>query len=397
MKRWFALSAVVFLAGCGIKEEIYNSEVAQRKTCEQQAQALQTNLEAETKRRVGVEKNLSDVSLQKTGLEGELKTAREASARLQGSLTASSQREQQVNADLEACRGARTAAEGERDRLKEALGMEKGGRAEETRKSLELIGERDRLRSEVAAEKSGRAADQQMLAQARAERERQATAYAAERAALSGERDRLAGEGQSLRAKISDLEAQLAQLREEKRRTEQEKQDRLDEMTKTYEGLLKGMKSEVERGDITISQLKGKLTVNVLDEILFDSGSALIKPKGMDVLKRVGEVLNTVTDKTIVIEGHTDTQRIGGELSKVYPTNWELSTARATSVVRYLEDKAKMDPKRLSAVGFGPYRPVDTNETAEGRAKNRRIEIKLVPLESPLFGPGSEKESPAKP
>ncbi|NOY44483.1 MAG: OmpA family protein [Deltaproteobacteria bacterium] len=185
----------------------------------------------------------------------------------------------------------------------------------------------------------------------------------------------------------ADLKARLDLVEAERRRAEQEKREKLDEVARTYEGLLKGMEKEVEAGRVVIEQLKGKLSVKVLDEILFDSGSARIKPEGREVLRRLGEMLKAQADKAIVIEGHTDNVPIAGALAERFPSNWELSTARATSVVRFLQDEVGVEPERLSAVGFGPYRPVASNDTPEGRARNRRIEIKLVPLEAPLFSP----------
>jgi chemotaxis protein MotB len=151
-------------------------------------------------------------------------------------------------------------------------------------------------------------------------------------------------------------------------------------VSKTYEGLLKEMKEEIEHGQIAITELKGKLTVDVVDKILFDSGQAEIKPEGLAVLKRVVDILITVMDKTIRVEGHTDNVPIAGALAKRYPTNWELSAARALTVTRYLE-KEGLDPTLLSAAAFGEYQPVADNETAEGRAKNRRIAIILLPKE----------------
>jgi chemotaxis protein MotB len=88
-----------------------------------------------------------------------------------------------------------------------------------------------------------------------------------------------------------------------------------------------------------------------------------------------------VKDKAISIEGHTDDVPIGAELSKQYPTNWELSAVRATTVARYLQENIGIDPGLLSAIGYGEYQPVTSNESEEGRAKNRRIEIVLVPME----------------
>ncbi|MFU8856898.1 MAG: OmpA family protein [Deferrisomatales bacterium] len=197
-------------------------------------------------------------------------------------------------------------------------------------------------------------------------------------------RSRVAAE-ESFRGQLAQRDAQIEVLALEKERLEREKREKLDEIARTYDGLVEGMREEVERGRVTISQLKGQLSVNLLDEILFDSGSAAVKAEGREVLARVGEVLKGLEDKAIVIEGHTDDRRISGELARVFPTNWELSTARATSVVRYLQESAGIPPGRLSAAGFGPYRPVGPNDTPEGRARNRRIEIQLVPLESPLL------------
>jgi chemotaxis protein MotB len=138
---------------------------------------------------------------------------------------------------------------------------------------------------------------------------------------------------------------------------------------------------EIEKGEITITQLRGKLKVNMVDEILFDSGKTTIKPQGLEVLERVGSILLDVKDKAISIEGHTDDVPIGAELSKQYPTNWELSAVRATTVARYLQEKIGINPGLLSAIGYGEYQPVASNESDEGRAKNRRIEIVLVPME----------------
>jgi chemotaxis protein MotB len=162
---------------------------------------------------------------------------------------------------------------------------------------------------------------------------------------------------------------------------ERQKEEEVLAMKGTYENLLENMKSEIEKGKITITQLRGKLKVNMLDEILFDSGETTINPQGIEVLKRVGNILLNVKDKAINIEGHTDNVPIGAELSKKYPTNWELSMARATNVARYLQEKSGINPILLSATGYGEYKPIASNETEEGKAKNRRIEIVLVPKE----------------
>jgi chemotaxis protein MotB len=210
---------------------------------------------------------------------------------------------------------------------------------------------------------------------------------------------------ENLTAERNGLDARLIELREETTRTIGELRNRNTELegdkqmlgesidllkkskeaevktvSKTYEELLAEMKGEIEQGQIAITELQGKLTVDVVDRILFSSGQAEVKPEGLAVLKRVVEILMTVADKVIRIEGHTDNIPIAGALAKRYPTNWELSAARALNVTRYLE-KEGIDPATLSAAAFGEYQPVAKNDTPEGRAKNRRIAIILLPKE----------------
>jgi chemotaxis protein MotB len=151
-------------------------------------------------------------------------------------------------------------------------------------------------------------------------------------------------------------------------------------VSSTYESLLEKMKSEISKGQVTISELKGKLTVNMVDSILFDSGRAEVKKGGLEILGKVISILKDVNDKSIRIEGHTDNVQISRALAQRYPTNWELSAARAINVARYLQDEG-IDPGQLSAVAYGEWKPVAENDTPEGRAKNRRIEIILVPKE----------------
>jgi chemotaxis protein MotB len=149
-------------------------------------------------------------------------------------------------------------------------------------------------------------------------------------------------------------------------------------MKKTYDSLLGEMNEEIKKGEISVTQLKDKLSVNLVEKILFDSGSAEIKKDGKKVLERVAEILKKVSDKQVRVEGHTDNVPIGTRLQERFPSNWELSAARATTVARYLQDKG-IDPKLLSACGYSEYRPVTPNDTDEAKAKNRRIEIALIP------------------
>jgi chemotaxis protein MotB len=195
---------------------------------------------------------------------------------------------------------------------------------------------------------------------------------------LIKDRDAIAAKSNDQAAQIADLQKKLDDATAAKAAAEAAAAAEIAKTKKSYEDLTAGLQSEIAAGQIQITQLKGKLTVNLVDKILFDSGKAEVKADGRTVLDKVGSVLNGVAGKNISIEGHTDNKPIAGDLRSKYDTNWELSTARATAVARYLQDHAKVDPARLVAAGYGEYHPVASNDTPEGRAQNRRIEIVLV-------------------
>src|SRR3990172_13207204 len=126
--------------------------------------------------------------------------------------------------------------------------------------------------------------------------------------------------------------------------------------------------------------MKDRLTMTMVDKIIFPSGSAEIGKEAKKVLDKVVSILKDIHDKRIQVEGHTDNVPIVSVLKKRIPTNWELSTARATEVVRYLQESGGINPQLLSATGYSEYQPVAPNDDEEGKHKNRRIEIVLLPL-----------------
>ncbi len=197
---------------------------------------------------------------------------------------------------------------------------------------------------------------------------------------LKAKSDSLSQSIAELRQRVADLESENARLQGNIADLQKAKEEKVQEVSKTYEDLLDKMKHEISQGQVTISELKGKLTVNMVDAILFDSGKSEVKPEGLAVLQKVVDILKSVKDKAIRIEGHTDNIQIVGALTRKYPTNWELSAARAINVTRYLQQQG-IDPANLGAVAYGEFKPVADNGTDEGRAKNRRIEIVLVPKE----------------
>lgn len=169
-----------------------------------------------------------------------------------------------------------------------------------------------------------------------------------------------------------DLSKAKAKIEAEKRKLDQERRKREAE----YQDLVSSLEQEIKNREIQITELQGMLTVNLMDKILFDSGKSAIKPEGKRVLDKIATTfLNRYPDREIRVEGHTDNVPFRGSLLN----NWDLSTERAISAVRYLQEHAKVAPARLAAVGYAYHRPIDTNGTREGRARNRRIEIVVMP------------------
>ena len=199
-------------------------------------------------------------------------------------------------------------------------------------------------------------------------------ALAQEKSMLAQEKNTLASEKTALKENLTDLQSKENELGSKLREREEEAK-RLQE---TYDGLVGNLKKELKAGQIQVQQLRDGLRVNVAQDILFDSGSAEVDNNGIEVLGRVAVQLKKSPHQIMVI-GHTDNKPIGPALVKQYPTNWELAGARAASVVRLFEHSG-LSTKRLLAVSMADVKPVASNATPEGRAKNRRIEIRLRPI-----------------
>jgi chemotaxis protein MotB len=216
-------------------------------------------------------------------------------------------------------------------------------------------------------------------AAATAKRTEAETALQAHQKESSEKLEKLEGEKAELVAAKEDLSKDLA----EKSGELAQKSGELAQLKGTYDKLEEKMKDEIAKGDISLSQDGGKLRVGLVDKILFDSGEAAISKRGEGVLARVGAVLASIDDKQIQVSGHTDRTPISEKLAAQFPTNWELSAARATNVVRFLAEKASVPPQRLVASGYGEYHPIASNKSGAGRARNRRIEILLTPALAP--------------
>ena len=150
-----------------------------------------------------------------------------------------------------------------------------------------------------------------------------------------------------------------------------------EELLRTKQELEEQFRKEIEEKNIRLQMLDRGLVITFIAEVLFDSGKSNIKDDGYSVLDKVSKVLGThMLDRDIAIEGHTDNQPIK---HSTWKSNWELSISRATSVLHHLVENKKINPRRLSAIGYGEYRPVESNDTAKGRLQNRRVEITILP------------------
>jgi len=145
-----------------------------------------------------------------------------------------------------------------------------------------------------------------------------------------------------------------------------------------YDELVKALEPQVRSQEICIERSGTKLEIRFLEQVLFPSGSAVITREGEEVLAKTAHALARIQDRPFTIVGHTDTVPIQTD---VYPSNWELSTGRACSVVRYLSSKGGIDPTRFFAAGRSQYDPVADNATESGKAKNRRVQILVTDQE----------------
>ena len=185
----------------------------------------------------------------------------------------------------------------------------------------------------------------------------------------------LEGEVMGTRKELKGLKAKLYTLTGKKALVETE----VERMKSTYESLIDDLEEQIEKQEVTIEQFEQEISVAFVDRILFDFGKATITAGGEEILQKVGETLRGVEDRRIRVVGHTDNRPILPEYHYKFPSNWELSSTRASAVVRYFQNEIGLDPRSLEAVGRSFYDPVANNETAEGRAQNRRVEIIIAP------------------
>ncbi|MCB1740344.1 MAG: OmpA family protein [Gammaproteobacteria bacterium] len=190
---------------------------------------------------------------------------------------------------------------------------------------------------------------------------------------LRRERESWQAIAESDAGKLESLDAEVERCRARALESRQESSDLVQRETMLRDRL----RQELASKDVEIERLKDSLALRMLDRILFESGSAAILPEGRAVLDKIAAVLKQADDY-VRVAGHTDNVPIGPVLQRTYPSNWELSAARAASVLRYLQERHGLPPTRLELAGFSMYRPVADNQSEEGRQRNRRVEITLT-------------------
>jgi len=185
--------------------------------------------------------------------------------------------------------------------------------------------------------------------------------------------------GESLRKELSSMDEMVSGLEEKLQMEKSMAKARIEELKSTYDSLASELKRQLKSKEMSIKGFEEKLSITFVDTVLFDSGQATITPEGRSILTRVGEILKNVHGMQIRVVGHTDNRPIRKEYLHKFPSNWELSSARAAAVVRYFQRESGLDPKSLEIAGRSFYRPAASNETEEGRAQNRRVEVIIAP------------------
>ncbi|HEY5658798.1 MAG TPA: OmpA family protein [Myxococcota bacterium] len=244
----------------------------------------------------------------------------------------------------------------------------------------DLEGENDRLEAQLNdLQRSNRALDE-------------------ERAQLLDEMEDMRQAREALSRDVAKLEKSKSLLTEHLRAREAQVQE-LSRLKSSYSGLIADLESEVAAGQIEIEQLREGLRLNLAQDILFPSGSVRLNETGAVVLRKVAAQLREI-DQRVEVQGHTDDVPLSNSLAGRWGSNWELAAARAAQVVRLFEAEG-VDARRLSAVSFGSHAPVADNGTPEGRARNRRIEIRLIPerdaAQADATAAEAERAAPAAP
>jgi chemotaxis protein MotB len=202
-------------------------------------------------------------------------------------------------------------------------------------------------------------------------------------AAATTELDTLRGENTALVEAKDELTTKSTALEEQRDQLAQTIASKAAELATAQKKLEGSLADEIKSGDISVKKYGGELVVGVADRVLFERGEAALNKRGDKVMRRVAETIKANPERVFQVGGHTDNDPLGGALAEKFPTNWELSTARASHVVRFLIEQGGVDARQLVAAGFADQRPAASNRTEKGKHKNRRIEITMLMTSPP--------------
>ncbi len=197
---------------------------------------------------------------------------------------------------------------------------------------------------------------------------------------------RLAEQEKELMARREELDKLSRELAEREARVN-ELQSLIAKKDSAVQGLKRKMLEALTgfgAGDLSVYEKDGKVYVALSDKLLFASGSYTVEPRGKEALTKIAGVLNKQADISVMVEGHTDNKPYATTTGPIN-SNWDLSVMRASSVTKILVDVSKVDAKRVTPAGRGEFFPVESNDTPEGRSKNRRIEVILTPDMKGIF------------
>ena len=175
------------------------------------------------------------------------------------------------------------------------------------------------------------------------------------------------------------LESQLTKIRKKLIRFE----DKIRLQNQVFKDLKNQFRYAIKKKSVKVLRKKQRVVIRIASNKLFRSGRAKVKKQGKSLLKKIALAIKRYSNREIQIQGHTDNVQIKGQLAEKWETNWELSTARATSVLRYLVEVGDVDPRNSSAAGLGEFNPIASNNSKKGKSLNRRIEIIIYPPNSP--------------
>ena len=224
---------------------------------------------------------------------------------------------------------------------------------------------------------SANLASQQLAAanKRNADLEAQLAAQLAAMGVATGDKDKLAAELAANKQRVADLEQQLADRDKELAGLRGELSTEMAKLKEAQRGLIRALRPQIEKGDITVDLNNERLLINLASSYLFGSGQDELNPAGADALKQVGAVLKDFPEYKVAVDGHTDNVAIQGELKKKFPSNQELSESRAANAAKALTEGGL---GATTTHGYAETKPVEPNTTKAGRAKNRRVEVRVT-------------------